>query len=95
MASAQLLPPNPGHKRIFECPQRASWLRAVIDPAEVCVHIHNMTGQMLVVYWPGALTLRANASENVPDEYVLPEQYNHSLRPTRRSCARLLQLDLL
>ncbi len=77
---------NPGHKRIFEIKQRPStqtlpWLVGSKSDLQKYAHItHNWANKLADVYWPGALTLVVTASENVPDEYVLPDNRTIALR---------------
>ena len=79
-------PQNPGHKRIFEIKQRPStqtlpWLVGSKSDLQKYAHItHDWAYKLVDAYWPGALTLVVNASENVPDEYVLPDNKTIALR---------------
>ena len=77
---------NTGHKRIFEIKQRPStqtlpWLVGSKSDLQKYAHItHDWAYKLVDAYWPGALTLVVNASENVPDEYVLPDNKTIALR---------------
>ena len=77
---------NPGHKRIFEIKQRPStqtlpWLVGSKSDLQKYAHItHSWANKLVEAYWPGALTLVVTASENVPDEYVLPDNRTIALR---------------
>ena len=79
-------PRNPGHKRVFEIKQRPStqtlpWLVGSKSDLQKYAHItHDWAYKLVDAYWPGALTLVVNASENVPDEYVLPDNRTIALR---------------
>ena len=79
-------PQNPGHKRVFEIKQRPStqtlpWLVGSKSDLQKYAHItHDWAYKLVDAYWPGALTLVVTASENVPDEYVLPDNRTIALR---------------
>ena len=83
---AAAIPQNPGHKRIFEIKQRPStqtlpWLVGSKSDLQKYAHItHSWANKLIEAYWPGALTLVVTASENVPDEYVLPDNRTIALR---------------
>lgn len=83
---AAATPQNPGHKRIFEIKQRPStqtlpWLVGSKSDLQKYAHItHSWANKLVDAYWPGALTLVVTASENVPDEYVLPDNRTIALR---------------
>lgn len=77
---------NPGHKRIFEIKQRPStqtlpWLVGSKADLQKYAHItHEWANKLVDAYWPGALTLVVTASENVSDEYILPDNRTIALR---------------
>lgn len=77
---------NPGHTRIFEIKQRPStqtlpWLVGSKNDLQKYARItHEWAYKLVEAYWPGALTLVVTASENVSDEYVLPENRTIALR---------------
>lgn len=83
---AAATPKNPGHKRIFEIKQRhltqtLPWLVGSKTDLRKYAHItHEWAHKLVDAYWPGALTLVVTASENVADEYVLPENRTIALR---------------
>ena len=70
----------------FEIKQRPStqtlpWLVGSKSDLQKYAHItHSWANKLVEAYWPGALTLVVTASENVPDEYVLPDNRTIALR---------------
>ena len=69
---AAATPQNPGHKRIF--------VGSKSDLQKYAHITHSWANKLVEAYWPGALTLVVTASENVPDEYVLPDNRTIALR---------------
>ena len=83
---AAAIPNNPGYRRIFEIKHRPAtqilpWLIGRKTDLQIYASIvYDWVFKLADAYWPGALTLVVEASENVPKEYVLPENNTIALR---------------